>query len=109
MPACALGIAKLNHCSRYILNSYAAFHLNNDRFDGVVGYHVSLTPVSSLKVSSSSLGRIILLPRLDGRSPGGIVWFCDRLHFCSIYILWPYYHFEAGCAASHGRPQQTPK
>ena len=26
---------------------------------GVVGYHVSLTPVSSLKVSSSSLGRII--------------------------------------------------
>ena len=31
----------------------------NNWFDGVVGYHVSLTPVSSLKVSSSSLGRII--------------------------------------------------
>ena len=34
-------------------------HKIQQRFDGVVGYHVSLTSVSSLKVSSSSLGRII--------------------------------------------------
>jgi hypothetical protein len=32
---------------------------SNNGFDGVVGYHVSLTSVRTLKVSSSSLGRII--------------------------------------------------
>jgi hypothetical protein len=36
------------------------------RFDGVVGYHVSLTSMlGSLKVSSSSLGRIIFLQHVS--------------------------------------------
>jgi hypothetical protein len=39
----------------------------NNRFDGVVGYHVSLTfQLGSLKVSSSSLGRIISFCRRGG-------------------------------------------
>jgi hypothetical protein len=47
------------------------------RFDGVVGYHVSLTLVSSLKVSSSSLGRIIFCRclRLEARR---VIFLLDR-------------------------------
>ena len=50
-------------CSPYFSPTIEAPHLASytikQRFDGVVGYHVSLTTVRTLKVSSSSLGRII--------------------------------------------------
>jgi hypothetical protein len=56
----------------YLENIQVPNHQNfikqqNNRFDGVVGYHVSLTfQLGSLKVSSSSLGRIISFCRRGG-------------------------------------------
>ena len=64
----------LSFWTDYVEVFKSLFYLNNNRFDGVVGYHVSLTPVSSLKVSSSSLGRIILPPKS-----------CRGLRFCCSY------------------------
>jgi hypothetical protein len=55
------------HVVIMILNSQSSIKQQNNRFDGVVGYHVSLTfQLGSLKVSSSSLGRIISFCRGGG-------------------------------------------